>query len=81
MIGLAGSGYEADDRQHAVSLLLVLCEAGRGGGDLLPRLITPRPVQLFGRNGDRAAVHLDLDLIGMRGDVVVPRWIPRRAGR
>ena len=28
MIGLAGSGYEADDRQGAVGLQLVLCEAG-----------------------------------------------------
>ena len=47
VIGLTGSGYEADDRQDAVGLLLVLCEAGRGGGDLLPRLVALCPVQLF----------------------------------
>ena len=63
-----GSGREADDRQFPVGLLLVLRETGRGGGDLLPCLVTLRPVQLFGHNGDLAAVQLDLDLVGMGGD-------------
>jgi Calcineurin-like phosphoesterase len=41
--GLARSGYQADDRQLAVGLVLVLREAGRGSGDLLPGLCTLRP--------------------------------------
>ena len=39
-----GSGHQADDWQFAVGLLLVLREAGRGGGDLLPRLLALRPM-------------------------------------
>jgi len=31
-------GYQADDRQFAVGLVLVLRETGRSGGDLLPCL-------------------------------------------
>jgi hypothetical protein len=42
--GLARRGHQADDWQLAVRLALVLREAGRGGGDLLPGLRTLRPV-------------------------------------
>jgi hypothetical protein len=60
----AGSGDQADDRQFAVGLLLVLREAGYGGGDLLPRLVAFRSVELFGGDDYLAAGHLDLDLVG-----------------
>src|SRR5512132_4382 len=38
-------------------------------------------MQLLGGDGDLAAGHLDPDLVGMGGQVVVPRRIPRRSGR
>ena len=62
--GLTKLRHEADDRQYAVGLLLIPCEAGRGGDDLLPRPVTLRPVELFGRYADRTALHLDLDPSG-----------------
>src|SRR6516162_1161490 len=70
--GLAGWGYQADNRQLAVGLALVLREAGRGLGDLLPGLRTLRPVQLLGRHADPPAVHFDLHVVGVSGDVVIP---------
>jgi len=41
--GLARWGYQADDRQLAVRLVLVLREAGCAGGDLPPGLCALRP--------------------------------------
>ena len=72
----AGSGHQPDDRQFPVGLLLVLGEAGRGGGDLLPGCCALRPVELLGDHRHLPALDLDLDLAGMGGDVVVPRRVP-----
>jgi hypothetical protein len=77
---LVRSGYQADNRQFAVGLLLVARETGRGGGDLPPCPVSLGPVELLGGHGYLAAVYFHLDLVRMRGDVVVPRRIPRRPG-
>src|SRR5580704_13020012 len=74
----AGSGHQADDRQFPVALALVPAEPGRGRGDLLPGILALRSVELLGRHRHLPAFDLDLDLVGMGGDVVVPRRVPRR---
>src|SRR5579859_2364392 len=76
----ARAGYQADDRQFTVRLALVLREAARGRGDLLPRPRALGSVQLLGRHADPAAVHLDPHLVRVGGDVVIPRrWPPPRS--
>ena len=76
--GGTGSGHQADDRQFPVGLVLETGEAVRGGGDLLPRLRALSSVKLFGGHRDRAAVDLDMDFVGVGGDVlVVAEWNPQ----
>jgi hypothetical protein len=51
---------------------LVLREARYGGGDLLPRLVALRSVELFGGDGYLAGGHFDLNLVRIGGEVVIP---------
>jgi len=54
---------------------------GRGGGNLLPGLRALRTVELLGDHRHLAALDLDLDLVGMGRNVVVPRRVPGRPVR
>src|SRR6266540_3966949 len=73
--------YQADDRQLAVGLLSVFGVARCGGGDLSPRLVALGSVELLGDHGDLPAGGIDLHLVGMGGDVVIPSRVLSSPGR
>lgn len=81
MAGRSVLRCQANDRQFAICVLLVLREPGRCRGDPLPHCLAFGPAQLLGRDGDRAAVDLRTDLVRVRADVVVPARVARRAIR
>src|SRR5262245_16925464 len=75
-----GAG-QADDRDGAVGFLLVAGVAWLGLGDPLPGLRACVPVELRGGHPHVTAAEVDPDLVGMRGDVVVPGRMTSRSTR
>src|SRR5215467_2552263 len=67
-----GAG-QTDDRDRAVGFLLVAGVAWLDLGDPLPGLRACVSVELRGGHPHVTAADVDPDLVGMRGDVVVPR--------
>src|ERR1700760_4414250 len=70
---------EADNRDDAVGLLLVAEIPRLGGGDALPGGVAFRAEELGCRDIDRLAADLDLSLVGVGREVVVPGRVCERA--
>jgi RNase P/RNase MRP subunit p29 len=45
----------------------------------LPAFVALVPFELFGHDAECAVADLDPDLVGVRGEVVVPAWVTCRA--
>jgi hypothetical protein len=76
-----GSGSQADNRQFAVGFLLVVRETFCGAGDVAPRQLAGVAAQLLGADCDGLPGDLDLHIVGVRAQVVVPVGILGGPGR
>lgn len=78
-LGRALCGDQADDGELAIGLGREAREARDGSDGLLPGGLALGPGQLARRDRDLSPADLDLNLVRMRGEVVVPGWVGRAA--